>query len=169
MATFAQQPLSSHYQQQQTFANGVSTPQTGTPPSTTVSPTNNYPSHAGFKPMRQPTKCFYVPAVLRPTEMHPPKSRRPLTPPRSAHSSVDSKSSNTGFDRSISLPASPAEDLNAYFAQFGTVTRVVTDEWNVELGKVTGQPTRNHWKVRHTIFILCSLRGLPSRLPQNMS
>lgn len=132
---------------QRYYSYGHFSPRSMTPPSSSVSPTNNH-SNAHPKQVRQPKQVFYIPAVLRPTEMCPPKSRRPLTPPRSAHSSLDSQGATSGFAIAPQplLPLSPIEDMPAFFNQFGPIARVVTDEWNEELGNVTGQPTRNHWK-----------------------
>ena len=145
----------SQYSHHHTFSHGSQhTPPNNTPPSTNISPTNK---HLHVRQLRQPTQCFYIPAAFRPTETRP---RRPLTPPRSAHSSVDSRNSNAGFAATKSLPVSPTEDMGAYFAQFGGVTRVVTDEWTDDLPNVTGQPTRNHWKVRLLISLSHPCRDL---------
>lgn len=80
----------------------------------------------------------YIPAVLRPTER--PARHAPPTPPRSGPSSFDRHDGRGAgdFDRAMTDPVLG-----------GHITRMVTDEWIDErLGKVTGPPTRNHWKVR---------------------
>lgn len=155
MATsFAHQPTvqsspTPYYYNQPAYSQGHFTPPvSGTPPSTNISPTN---SHVHVRHLRQPRQCAYVPAVLRPTQMPVPKRNRPLTPPRSANNSMDSKSSDGGFTiGTVSLPTSPADDGSSFFGPVDGVSRVVSDEWNDEtaLGAVSGQPTRNHWKVR---------------------
>lgn len=126
-------------QHRHTYSTGHYTPPSSTtPPSLTSSPTNLRQAH-------QPKGCGYIPAALRPTEMPAPRQRRPLTPPRSAHSSVDSQASSS-FSQPKSLPVTPTDDFGSFIAPFGAVTRVVTDEWNDDFGQVTGMPTRNHWK-----------------------
>ncbi|GAB7349694.1 hypothetical protein MBLNU459_g0438t1 [Dothideomycetes sp. NU459] len=153
MATsFAQAPQPLHsptyiyqQQQQQPYYNHNSA--RSTPPSNNVSPTNHH-SHLHARQMRQPKQPLYIPAVLRPTEL-PCSRQTSLTPPRSAHSSLDSTRDPAKFAGVSSLPVSPASEDDRAFAPWGqgSISRVVTDEWNDEpLGSVTGAPTRNHWK-----------------------
>ena len=137
-------------QHRHTYSTGghYTPPSSTTPPSLTSSPTNL---------MRQPNQskaCGYIPAALRPTEMPTSRQRRPLTPPRSAHSSVDSQAGSGSFSQSKSLPVTPTDDFGSFIAPFGAVTRVVTDEWNDDFGQVTGLPTRNHWKVSLFPFLV---------------
>lgn len=152
MATsFAQAPHALHsptpiYQHQPHYSYHSAQ---STPPSNNVSPTSHH-SHLHARQMRQPKQPLYIPAVLRPTEL-PCSRQTSLTPPRSAHSSMDINREQVRFAGIASLPISPASDDERAFAPWGTgsISRVVTDEWNDEpLGSVTGAPTRNHWKVR---------------------
>lgn len=133
-----------HYTQQQrsTYAQPTFTPPSSvTPPSANVSPTGSHKSRNVCLATKQ---TGYLPAALRPTEV-PVKAKRPVTPPRSAHSSLDSQSSRSTVGTQ-SLPETPVEDFSAFIAPLSQVTRVVTDEWHPELGEVTGAPTRGHWK-----------------------
>ncbi|KAF2148533.1 hypothetical protein K461DRAFT_272013 [Myriangium duriaei CBS 260.36] len=145
MATsFAQQPHNiasnafqySHHRPTYSQAAAYTPPSSITPPA--VSPTGN---HLTSKQLSSARQLGYLPAALRPTEMAV-KTKRPLTPPRSAHSSLDSQSSLA----TRSLPITPIDDLSSFMAPLGSISRVVTDEWNEELGEVTGAPTRGHWK-----------------------
>lgn len=150
MATSFQQPQNPYaFQQQQNnyyrsnYSQPNFTPPSSiTPPASNISPTNVL---APPKQIYAQRSCGYVPAALRPTEM-PQRLRRPDTPPRSAHSSFESSSSSNASRGSKSLPVTPTDDINSFMAPLSQVTRVVTDEWNEELGEVTGQPTRGHWK-----------------------
>lgn len=79
-----------------------------------------------IRPQRSP---LYVPAVFRPTEG---SARQPSTPP----------SVETSFDTSQSPTVQRAS------GDASGLARIVTDEWDeAALGKVTGLPTKNHWKV----------------------
>ena len=79
-----------------------------------------------IRPQRGP---LYVPAVYRPTEG---PARQPSTPPGVATSPDISKS-----------PTAQRASGDA-----SGLARIVTDEWDeAALGKVTGLPTKNHWKV----------------------
>ncbi|KAF2221607.1 hypothetical protein BDZ85DRAFT_19090 [Elsinoe ampelina] len=149
MATSFQQPQNAHQFQQhnayyrQTYSQpaNFTPPSSVTPPNSKISPTNvaNPP-----KQIYAQRSCGYVPAALRPTV--PARVRRPDTPPRSAQSSFESQSPSQQSRSSKSLPVTPTDDVSSFMAPLSQVTRVVTDEWNEELGEVTGQPTRGHWK-----------------------
>ena len=128
-----------------------------TPPSSVTPPSNNVSPSNVARQLYPQKQCGYIPAALRPTAM-PLTAKRPLTPPRSAHSSVDSQTSAASFSPAKSLPATPTDDMSSFIAPFSTVTRVVTDEWHDEFGDVTGVPTRNHWKVRSDICTLSMTR-----------
>ena len=163
MATsFAQQPqalaspMLQHTSQYPYFSNHRSNHSTGhfTPPSSTTPPSTNSSPTNVMRQAYQAKQCGYIPAALRPTEMPTPKQKRPMTPPRSAHSSVDSQVSRGSFLLSKSMPATPVDDMSSFMAPYGAVTRVVTDEWNDDFGNVTGMPTRNHWKVCSDSFFL---------------
>lgn len=111
----------------------------GTP--TDVSPTSprshNMLSNVPLatKQLRPPKSPMYIPAVLRPTERPRPG---PLTPPRSVHGSWDSL-------EEAERPASRRSTVDNRTRGLGRVVEdeVATDEnW----AKVTGLPTRKHWK-----------------------
>lgn len=166
MATFAtQQPPTfgqptSLYSHRPSYSHTSNTFSSfSTPPSANISPTNYHP-HVHARQLHQPKQCLYVPAALRPTEMSCARGgRRPLTPPRSVHGSLSSKDSSLstgGMDNSISIPSSPNEDGSMSPERGGIISRVVTDEWNEQLGQVTGVPTRNHWKVSPDSYTLPS-------------
>lgn len=78
---------------------------------------------------------LYVPAALRPTER--PNKNPPTTPPKSLHGSVDSLLD--GFTE-----GSVKDDTRS-----APLDLVVANDWfaDEELGEVTGEPTREHWKV----------------------
>ncbi|GAM91609.1 hypothetical protein ANO11243_096610 [Dothideomycetidae sp. 11243] len=148
MATsFAQQPhhigttAFQPFQHRHTYSQPTFTPPSSVTPPSNVSPTG---SNFTSKQINSARQLGYLPAALRPTEL-PAKAKRPLTPPRSAHSSLDSQSSQANLV-TRSLPITPIDDYSCFIAPLGQVTRVVTDEWNEELGNVTGAPTRGHWK-----------------------
>ncbi|KAL9087386.1 MAG: hypothetical protein Q9165_006683 [Trypethelium subeluteriae] len=88
-----------------------------------------YYQHARPQQIRPQKSPLYVPAVYRPTER---PVRQPVTPPAGAETSFD-------------LSRSPAAQRAA--GEASGLARIVTDEWNeAALGKVTGLPTKNHWK-----------------------
>ncbi|CAD0021332.1 unnamed protein product [Aureobasidium pullulans] len=147
--TFAQhpQPLQSptYIHSQPQYGNST------TPPSNNVSPSNRA-AYMHAKQVRQPKQPLYIPAVLRPTEL-PGSRQASLTPPRSAHSSMDMSRDGfkftTGPASLASPPLSPDEDDSRSYGPWGpgSISRVVSDEWNENnMGAVTGAPTRNHWK-----------------------
>lgn len=168
MATFAQQPTTltsptTPYYYQPSYAQGAFTPSAGTtPPSNAVSPTSTI-SHLHVRQLNQPKLPLYVPAALRQTEIASSRrsGSRPHTPPRSASNSMDSNDTYFGPVHGGTFPQSPmSED-----APFGGIGRIYTEELNEEaFGNVTGQPTRNHWKVSFFAisFLSClSLRVCP--------
>ncbi|KAI9838090.1 MAG: hypothetical protein M1819_006245 [Sarea resinae] len=89
--------------------------------------------------LRPPKSPLYVPAVLRPTER--PVRQSPLTPPRSAQGSWDSNSD----DGKLMM----GRRLTVESAKFAGLGSVIETEWAGDegFGKITGLPTRNHWKV----------------------
>ncbi|KAF2231376.1 hypothetical protein EV356DRAFT_506942 [Viridothelium virens] len=88
-----------------------------------------YYQHARHQQIRPQKSPLYVPAVYRPTER---PVRQPVTPPAGAETSFD-------------LSRSPAAQRAS--GEVSGLARIVTDEWNeAALGKVTGLPTKNHWK-----------------------
>jgi hypothetical protein len=91
------------------------------------------PAHVRqLRPMKSP---LYVPAALRPTER--PIKSSPATPPKSLHGSTENL--QTGVRTAL-----PKTDSIS-----NPVDRVVNSMWTTEenLGDVTGEPTREHWKV----------------------
>lgn len=90
---------------------------------------------------------MYVPAVLRPTEVpsraSPPK--RVDSPDGHSVLSGHGEDGGGGSAGNSSLLARPKPVLR----------RMVTEEWlENSMGKVTGPPSRNHWKVRHVNIVL---------------
>jgi hypothetical protein len=82
-----------------------------------------------LRPMKSP---LYVPAALRPTER--PNKDTPMTPPKSLHGSLDSLEN---------AAQSNADGRKA------PLDLVVENNWVADenLGDVTGEPARDHWKV----------------------
>ncbi len=123
--------------------SATATPSNASP----VSPRSGAPIHlpAHTRQLRPPKSPLYVPAVLRPTE--PPRRATkpsPLTPPQSSNSSFDDVENVRTLSRR-STGDSGKSGLGA----------IEEAEWIAEgLGKVTGNPTRSHWKVRRYFFIL---------------
>ncbi|KAJ5642488.1 hypothetical protein N7490_006488 [Penicillium lividum] len=114
--------------------------------SNTTTPSNNSPTSPRLtttalhqlplqsRQLRPPKGPLYVPAALRPTER--PQKSSPITPPRSAHGSLDSL--NEDSDEPISR-RSTMESKHSGISKH---------EWmkTEHLGLVTGLPTRDHWK-----------------------
>ncbi|KAJ6160317.1 hypothetical protein N7470_003713 [Penicillium chermesinum] len=86
--------------------------------------------------LRPPKGPLYVPAALRPTER--PQKSSPITPPRSVHGSLDSLNEDT----------EPISRRSTMESKSSGVSKVAEHEWmkTEQLGEVTGQPTRDHWK-----------------------
>lgn len=148
------------YQYQQPYA----TPLSQTPPSTNVSPTQ-YHSHLHVRQLHKMKQPLYIPAALRPTDLVarpadiPNRPRAPLTPPRSAESSFDSKrtkrsdgSSMTGVSVGMPFDESGMDVLRA------SLIRSESDGLeNERPSDVTGEPTRAHWKVSHHVSYIESI------------
>lgn len=117
--------------------SGSATPSTTSPisPRTTWSlPPHMQPRVQQIRPPKSP---MYVPAVLRPTE-------KPLrhSPPKDGTST----STKYGSPDSLGEGSTPLQTIAGPMP--AGVSRIVTEEWNDEaLGKVTGRPSRDHWKV----------------------
>ncbi|KAI4149672.1 MAG: hypothetical protein LQ340_004506 [Diploschistes diacapsis] len=101
------------------------------------------PQSHGFQAMqppatrqiRPPKSPLYVPAVLRPTER--PVNKRPLTPPRSMHSSTDSLNGT----KPLARPHTPSQPI--------TIITALTRSSTASSGPTTPtslQPKRSHWK-----------------------
>ncbi|MCJ1332722.1 hypothetical protein MMC10_009416 [Thelotrema lepadinum] len=98
--------------------------------------TSMLPPHAATRQIHPPRSPLYVPAVLRPTEK--PINRRPLTPPRSMHSSTDSLA---GASKPHGRPHTPSQPI--------TIITALTRSSTASSGPTTPtslQPTRDHWK-----------------------
>ena len=123
-----------------------------TPPYTVNDyPSSNYATQNAISPQRQtfvsvntqpfpkqirpPKSPLYVPAVLRPTEL---RSRRPITPPRSLHSSTDSLSRMQPGGKVSNTQAQPISIIT-------TLTRSSTSSSGPSTPSSV-QPTRAHWK-----------------------
>lgn len=136
--SLAQQP---HYVEQ--ISGQFTPPLSGSATPSTTSPTSprttwNLPPHLQprVQQIRPPKSPMYVPAVLRPTE-------KPIrqSPPK------DSSSIKYGSPESLGEGSTPVQTSAGPMP--AGVSRIVTEEWNEEaLGKVTGRPSRDHWKVR---------------------
>jgi hypothetical protein len=85
-----------------------------------------------LRPMKSP---LYVPAALRPTER--PEKHTPMTPPKSLHGSLES------------LESGALEGHMSIQNRRVPLDLVVENNWIADenLGDVTGEPTREHWKV----------------------
>lgn len=121
--------------------------------SATTTPTNNSPTSPRLntaqlhqlplqsRQLRPPKGPLYVPAALRPTERQKKSSPSPITPPRSIHGSLDSLNETES--------AEPISRRSTMESKSSGISKVAEDEWmkHEHLGEVTGQPTREHWKV----------------------
>lgn len=136
----------SHSQQTSPINSATATPKTSSPTSPRAGPPAQLPAHTRqLRPLKSP---MYVPAVLRPTD-HPRKPTRqsPMTPPHSNSNSFDD------LDDARSLKRRSTGDS----AKFG-LGEIQEVEDSIEgLGKVTGFPTREHWKVCQNLGF-CYLR-----------
>jgi hypothetical protein len=119
----------------------------GTNSNTNVSPTSprtsiNLPPHlqqSRIQQIRPPKSPMYVPAVLRPTD-RPLKQSPPKLGTAVKHGSSDSVG---GGNTLVQNSAGPVPG----------VSRAGTEEWDEEgAEKVTGRPSREHWKVCFDLF-----------------
>ncbi|KAK5110464.1 hypothetical protein LTR62_005815 [Meristemomyces frigidus] len=128
-------------------------PDSSTPPSASISPTNLHSSHWNVRQLRQPRQPMYIPAALRPTDRLarptdiPIRVRAPDTPPPSKESSFDSGK----FSAMVSTTDNVASPSSASFhgdmdALRRGLSRSASDLIDEELGSVTGPPTTAHWK-----------------------
>lgn len=148
--------------------------------SNTTTPSNNSPTSPRLttstlhqlplqsRQLRPPKGPLYVPAALRPTER--PQKSSPITPPRSAHGSLDSL--NEDSDEPISRRSTME-------SKYSGISKSAEHEWmkTEHLGVVTGLPTREHWKVSdisihprngHSVSIYGALVGM-AYVPSEMS
>ncbi len=86
-----------------------------------------------LRPMKSP---LYVPAALRPTER--PSRNPPTTPPKSLHGSLES------LEEGFAAKGSLKDDTRKAPLDLVVANNWIADE---ELGQVTGEPTKEHWKV----------------------
>lgn len=116
--------------------SATATPNNASPTSPRVVGPAHLPVHT--RQLRPPKSPLYVPAVLRPTD--PPRRvtrPSPLTPPHSSTNSFDDLDSARTLSRRSTGGSAGKFDLSA----------ITETEWSTEgLGKVTGIPTREHWK-----------------------
>jgi hypothetical protein len=136
-ASPSQYALYSSQVQQISPINSTSvTPNNASPTSPRAGPPAHLPVHT--RQLRPPKSPLYVPAVLRPTD--PPRRvlrQSPLTPPQSKDSSFDD------LENARTLSRRSTGDSGK--SGLGAITEA---EWSIEgLGKVTGPPSRDHWKV----------------------
>lgn len=134
---------SSQSQQISPVNSATATPNNASPTSPRVGPPVHLPAHT--RQLRPPKSPLYVPAVLRPTD--PPRrvlKQSPLTPPQSQDSSFED------LENARTLSRRSTGDSGKF--GLGAITEA---EWSTEgLGKVTGPPTRDHWK-HDTESIIC--------------
>ena len=118
-------------------ATATPTDNSPTSPRMTTAALHQFPLQS--RQLRKPKAPLYVPAVLRPTER--PHKPSPLTPPRSVHGSLDSL--NDG-DTSVPIRRQSTADSTK-----SGISKRAEDEWmkGEDLGEVTGDPKRDHWKV----------------------
>jgi hypothetical protein len=125
----------SQSQQTSPVNSATGTPNNSSPTSPRASVLPYLPAHT--RQLRPPKSPLYVPAVLRPTD--PPKRTAkpsPLTPPASRHNSFDPFENATALSRRSTIESANS-DLDS----------LLENENADGLGKVTAQPTRQHWKV----------------------
>ncbi|KAJ5991709.1 Zinc finger FYVE-like protein [Penicillium sp. IBT 35674x] len=117
--------------------------------SNTTTPSNNSPTSPRLttstlhqlplqsRQLRPPKGPLYVPAALRPTER--PQKSSPITPPRSAHGSLDSLNEDS---------EEPISRRSTMESRYSGISKSAEHEWmkTEHLGVVTGLPTREHWK-----------------------
>jgi hypothetical protein len=127
------------------MASGTTTPANVSP---TSPRTSSHLQHA--KQLRPPKMPMYVPAVLRPTEKPARQS-----PPKANDSAVDSPEAS--FGSAIRRSTRTSIDSGV-----GTIASEESSE--VDLGPVTGPPSRNHWKVRLSRISYVSCASI-SRMP----
>ena len=127
----------SQSQQISPIDSATATPNNASPTSPrAAAPGSHLPAHT--RQLRPPKSPLYVPAVLRPTD--PPRRvtrQSPMTPPQSGTNSFDD------LDTARTLSRRSTGDSGKF--GLGAITEA---EWSTEgLGKVTGIPSRDHWKV----------------------
>jgi hypothetical protein len=107
-----------------------------------------------LRPMKSP---LYVPAALRPTER--PTKTTPMTPPKSMYGSLDS------------LEDGNAEGHSRVDGTRAPLDLVVENDWfgDEHLGEVTGEPTREHWKVSIMLYLSMSHSQSPVKLQRILS
>ncbi|KAL3424759.1 FYVE-type zinc finger-containing protein C9B6.03 [Phlyctema vagabunda] len=125
-----------HSQQISPVDSATATPSNHSP----TSPRTSFPSYLPqgmARQLRTPRSPLYVPAVLRPTDApRRPVKSSPLTPPHSKHNSFDDAENIKALSRRSTGDS----------GKFG-LGAITEAEWSTEgLGRVTGPPSRGHWK-----------------------
>ncbi|KAF2104594.1 FYVE-domain-containing protein [Rhizodiscina lignyota] len=134
----ASPPLFGHYYNGGVQFNPNQPSTNASSPSSSISPPSPsaqyMPGPVGSNPqLRQAKAPLYIPAVLRPTQ-NPIRN----SPPKDG--------SRPSFESHDGVRA-PAERLGTSGSFESGISRVITEEWSDDaLGKVTGPPTRDHWK-----------------------
>jgi hypothetical protein len=126
----------SQSQQTSPVTSAAPTPNNASPTSPRTTAPAFLPAHT--RQLRPPKSPLYVPAVLRPTD--PPKRApraSPLTPPSSNHSSFDSSDDGRTPSRRSTVDSGKLG--------LGAISEIECSTEGLE--KVTGLPTREHWKV----------------------
>lgn len=142
--------------------------QTTSPISAPTTPITTSPNSQILLHKKGPiAKTLYTPAVLRPTENPRPKktlkfpvgrnSPSPLTPPGSLHSSLDSLDTNLQKQTLLSRRNTNDSGKAGLYLEGVTLYEeeiLLRDPEEPGYGRVTGFPTRIHWKVRAAIVLL---------------
>ncbi|KAH8595720.1 hypothetical protein B0O99DRAFT_511527 [Bisporella sp. PMI_857] len=125
----------SQSQQVSPLSSATATPANVSPTSPRATLPPHLPAHT--RQLRPPKSPLYTPAVLRPTD-YPKRvvKSSPLTPPHSVHSSLEDLDSVKPLSRRSTGDS----------GKFG-LGSIVESEWiGEDLGAVTAQPSRDHWK-----------------------
>ncbi|KAK4574946.1 Zn finger protein [Recurvomyces mirabilis] len=133
--------------------SNYASPDSSTPPSAGISPTNLHSSHLNVRQLRQPRMPMYIPAALRPTDHLtrptdiPVRVRAPDTPPPSKENSFDSAKFGalSPAADSVASPMTGSFTSDVDALRRG-LSRAASDLIDEELGDVTGPPTTAHWK-----------------------
>lgn len=123
-----------------------------TPANNSPSPSPvNYPLPLHNRQSRRSNVPLYVPAALRPSGSQTRSC--PPTPPRSVHGSP-STLNDGDLSNFVNRRAAMESNLSG-------VTKTAEHQWmkNEHLGEVTGQPTRDHWKVSIVVESRLELRS----------
>lgn len=141
-ASTNQMSLYGHPSPTNSVTTATTTPANNSPtsPQLTNATIHNGPLPLQTRQLRPPKAPLYVPAALRLPDR--PQKQSPPTPPRSVHGSLDSLNETETVE-----PSSHRSTIESTGST--AVSKMAEEELlkNEHLGKVTGLPTRDHWKV----------------------